>query len=119
MNRRKQYCINSIKALITAIAIILTSALSCVPACADTNDNSERIFYQFEEDLGEYAYADYTNSRYFILRGELMTLNLTSIIFFTILKKNLRIPIHFNFMIFMLWAQSYTIFINRAEQATS
>lgn len=70
MNRRKQYCINSIKALITAIAIILTSALSCVPACADTNDNSERIFYQFEEDLGEYAYADYTNSRYFILRGE-------------------------------------------------
>ena len=50
MNRRKQYCINSIKALITAIAIILTSALSCVPACADTNDNSERIFYQFEED---------------------------------------------------------------------
>lgn len=58
----------SIKALLTAFILILTSVGSCLPVYAEANEKTERIFYQIEEGLGEYAYADIANNRYFLLR---------------------------------------------------
>ena len=68
MKRSKKTTFTGIKALFTAICLIIVSISTCVPAYADNgSDETGRVYYQLETDIGQYAYADYANNRYFTL----------------------------------------------------
>ncbi len=74
MKSKTKKLLNSFKCLFLASALLLVFVASSLPAYAEiTGDASDRLYYKLDTAPGEYAYGDYSNSRYFVLNGSQIT----------------------------------------------